>query len=100
VTTPADKINWKYDAGSDEFVAPPTPEFPNGRRSGNISKQNAAQSLEYVIGQFAADEKGESAEKGKRLIDITPQGGILGVKGYVGRVTDSQRVKRFDNLFE
>lgn len=100
VTTPADKINWKYDAGSDEFVAPPTPEFPNGRRSGNISKQNAAQSLEYVIGQFAADEKGESAEKGKRLIDITPQGGILGVKGYVGRVTDSQRVKRFDNLKE
>jgi hypothetical protein len=100
VTNQAEKINWKYDSGSDEFVAPPTPEFPNGRRSGNISKQNAAKSLDYVIGQFYANEKGDEAKEGKRLIDVTPQGGPLGMLGYVGKVTDSQRGKRFDNLRE
>lgn len=93
---------WKYDAGSDEFVAPPTPEFPNGRRSGNISKLNAAKSLDYVISQFDYDIDGNPVVEGKTksIIDATPQGGFMGVAGQIGKVTDSQKVKRFENLKE
>jgi hypothetical protein len=93
---------WKYDAGSDEFVAPPTPEFPNGRRSGNISKLNAAKSLDYVISQYGFDIEGNPVVEGKTksILETTPQGGFMGLAGQVGKVTDSQKVKRFDNLKE
>lgn len=102
ITSANSNIPWKYDAGSDEFVAPPTPEFPNGRRSGNISKQNAAKSLEYVVSQFGYDLEGNPVVDGKTksVLDSTPQGGFMGSSGYIGKVTDSQAVKRFDNIKE
>lgn len=87
-------IPWKYDSGSDEYVAPPTPEFPMGRRSGNISKQNAAKSLDYLVDQF----RGTPEEPGP--IATTAQGGPMGIIGQIGRVTDSQDAKRFENLKE
>lgn len=93
-------IPWKYDSGSDEFVAPPTAQYPNGIRSGNQAKLNAAKSMDYVISQFSAGIDGKPTEQGKGLIDTTPQGGIMGISGYVGKVTDSQKGKRFDNLKE
>lgn len=86
--TAENKIDWKYDAGSDEFVAPPTAEFPSGRRSGNVAKQKAQKSLQYV------------ADKMLTSIDETTQGGIMGLSGVVGKVTDSQNQRRFDNLRE
>ena len=100
VVTTGKSIPWKYDAGSDEFVAPPTPEYPNGLRSGNQAKLNAAKSLDYVISQYGAALDGSPAEKGKSVLETTPQGGIMGASGLIGKVTDSQKVKRFDNLKE
>jgi hypothetical protein len=93
---------WKYDAGSDEFVAPPTPEFPNGRRSGNLAKLNAAKSLEYVLNQFDNDISGKPPVEGKTksVMDATSQGGWLGLEGQIGRYTDTQLAKKFDNLRE
>jgi len=101
-------INWKYDAQSDEFVAPPTPDFPMGRRSGNIAKNNAGKSMDYVIGQFRGqyDDKGQPLKdaKGNPLelgaLNKTTQGGIMGVSGAIGKLTDSQDQRRFDNLKE
>lgn len=87
-------IEWKYDAASDEFVAPPTAEFPMGRRSGNISKTNAAKGMDYVVNQF----KGTPDQPG--ALETATQGGPLGVKGLLGKVFDSQDSKRFDNLKE
>lgn len=87
-------IKWKYDAASDEFVAPPTAEFPMGRRSGNIAKQNASKSMDYVIKQFRGDDKNKGA------LDKATQGGVMGYRGMVGKVTDSQDQRRFDNLKE
>lgn len=89
-----DNIEWKYDAASDEFVAPPTQEFPMGRRSGNIAKANAAKGMDYVVNQF----KGTPDQPGP--LENTMQGGPLGVKGLLGKVFDSQDSKRFDNLKE
>jgi hypothetical protein len=87
-------VPWKYDAGSDEFVAPPTPEYPMGRRSGNIAKRNAANSLDYLVSQFI----GTDEEPGP--VKTTPQGGWLGMRGQIGKVTDTQKAKRFGNLKE
>jgi len=94
-------IDWKYDAGSDEFVAPPKTEFPQGRRSGNIAKSNAAQSMQYVIDQFSdqKDAKGRPI-KGSGALSRTAQGGIMGATGIIGGMTDSQDQKRFNNLKE
>lgn len=87
------EIPWKYDAASDEFVAPPTPEFPQGRRSGNLAKEGARKSLDYVVGQFGTPDSPGPLQK-------TPQGGPLGITGLVGKVTNSQDAKRFNNLKE
>lgn len=87
-------IEWKYDAASDEFVAPPTQEFPMGRRSGNIAKTNAAKGMDYVVNQF----KGTPEQPG--ALETATQGGPLGVKGMLGKVFDSQDSRRFDNLRE
>lgn len=87
-------IEWKYDAASDEFVAPPTPDYPMGRRSGNIAKTNAAKSMDYVVNQF----KGTPEQPG--ALENTMQGGWLGLKGLAGKVFDSQDSRRFDNLKE
>lgn len=87
-------IEWKYDAASDEFVAPPTAEFPMGRRSGNIAKTNAAKGMDYVVNQF----KGTPDQPG--ALETATQGGPLGIKGLLGKVFDSQDSRRFDNLKE
>ena len=101
-------IDWKYDSQSDEFVAAPTPEYPMGRRSGNIAKANAGKSMEYVINQFEGDydEKGKPIKgadgkfKNVGALNNTVQGGIMGAAGYAGAVFDSQDQKRFNNLKE
>lgn len=88
------EIEWKYDAASDEFVAPPTADFPMGRRSGNIAKTNAAKGMDYVINQF----RGSTEKPG--ALENTMQGGWMGIKGLAGKVFDSQDSRRFDNLRE
>jgi len=89
-------IDWKYDSQSDEFVASPTPEFPMGRRSGNIAKQNAGKSMQYVIDEFRGNP--EAGKTG--ILDKTMQGGWMGAAGAAGAVFDSQDRKRFNNLRE
>jgi hypothetical protein len=51
-------------------------------------KKNAVASMNYVIGEM------------RKQIDSTLQGGPMGLTGMVGRVTDSQTARRFDNLRE
>ncbi len=79
---------WKYDSGSDTWVAPPDAENPAGRMTQPQSKLNASKALDYVAGEL------------EKTIEKTPQGGFMGVKGLIGKVTDSQQAKRFDNLKE
>lgn len=86
--------NWKYDAGSDEWVMPPSPEFPQGQRSGSVAKTNAAKSMDYVISQFIGNKKNPGP------IYTATTGGPLGAYGKAGRVTNSQEAMRFDNLRE
>lgn len=90
---------WKYDAGSDEWVSPPSAEFPFGRRSGNKAKMGATKSMDYVIGQF----RGGTDKNGKPqpgVLEKATTGGFLGVRGQIGRVLDSQDAFRFNNLKE
>lgn len=82
------QAEWKYDAGSDTWVSAPSEEFPQGRITQPAGKVAAAKSMDYVIDQF------------KPALDATPQGGFMGVSGLIGKVTDSQAAKRFDNLRE
>ncbi|MFA6204456.1 MAG: hypothetical protein WC710_14860 [Gallionella sp.] len=86
--------NWKYDAASDEWVLPPSQEYPQGQRSGSVAKGNAAKSMDYVIGQF----KGTKEAPGPIYTATT--GGPLGAYGRAGRVTNSQEAMRFENLRE
>lgn len=79
---------WKYDSGSDTWVAPPSAENPEGKVTVPASRANAAKSLAYVAEQFAP------------VIEKTPQGGFMGVSGLLGKVTNSQEARRFDNLRE
>lgn len=90
---------WKYDAGSDEWVAPPSPEYPQGQRSGNKAKSDAAQSMAYVIEQFRG-VKGKDGKAVPGALKKATTGGIMGVSGIAGRVFDSQDAMRFDNLKE
>lgn len=82
------QAEWKYDAGSDTWVSAPNEEFPQGRITQPAGKVAAAKSMDYVIDQFDP------------ALKETPQGGILGISGMIGKVTDSQKAKRFDNLRE
>lgn len=92
---------WKYDAGSDEFVAPPSEGFPQGQRSGNPAKTAAGNSMGYVISQFRGEPTvgadGKTTYTGG-ILDKAMQGGMMGVTGLAGKVFDSQDQKRFDNL--
>lgn len=93
--------DWKYDSGSDTWVSPPTPENPNGKRILSPDKKNAANSLEYVLQQF----EGKRDDNGNVMpstgqIGKTTQGGFMGIAGKVGKITNYQEAKRFDNLRE
>lgn len=93
--------DWKYDAGSDTWVAPPDANNPNGYRLANQEKQNAFRSMEVVMKQF----EGEVDDTGKLVpgtgaIGKTPQGGWMGISGKAGFVTNYQQNKRFNNLRE
>lgn len=93
------KVDWKYDSGSDTWVAPPDAENPNGRRLANQEKQNAQRSMEIVLKQFEGEQDANGKVKGG-VIDSTPQGGWMGIKGKAGAVSNYQQKKRFDNLRE
>lgn len=85
---------WKYDASSDQWVRPPTAENPEGERSGNVGKQQAGQAMNYLISEFV----GTKEKPG--VIYTASTGGPVGVYGKVGRVTNTQKARRFDNLKE
>jgi hypothetical protein len=91
----------------------PTVVTPGGTRplSTPEAENTAARSRAAATAQGAADV--DSAGKGKvqnslayvanqfrDQIKKTPQGGVLGLTGYVGTVTASQEAMRFDNLRE
>jgi hypothetical protein len=54
----------------------------------SAGKGKVQKSLSYVVNQF------------RDQIKKTPQGGVLGLTGYVGTVTASQEAMRFENLRE
>lgn len=87
--------NWKYDAGSDTWVKPPTEDFPMGRSTPNVGKVQAFKNMEYLSGQLLGEEG-----KNNGLIDKATQGGVMGISGMAGRVFNSQAAREMDNARE
>jgi hypothetical protein len=90
----AKPVDWKYDAGSDTWVMPPTSEYPMGRSTPNAGKVGALKNVDYLGQQFLG------VENKPGLIDRATTGGWLGVGGAIGSVTNSQNAKAFDNASE
>lgn len=57
-------------------------------QGGQVAKQPTEKSLGYVIDRF------------DKVIEKTPQGGLGGVKGKIGAITNYDDAKEFDNLRE
>lgn len=83
-----------YDAQSDEWVYPPTEENPRGKRTGSQNKVNAVKSADYLVNILVGDDKKPG------LIYTTPSGGTLGYKGRIGALTETQKVRRFNNAVQ
>lgn len=84
--------DWKYDAGSDTWVMPPTAEYPMGRSTPNVGKASALKNLEYLGGQFV----GTKEQPG--IVDRATTGGWFGLKGAA--TTGTQEAREFDNATE
>lgn len=83
---------WKYDAGSDAWVKPPSAEFPMGQTTPNAGKAASLKNFEYLATNMTGeDDKGGTIAK-------TPQGGYFGLGGALGSGT--QAAKEFDNTVE
>jgi hypothetical protein len=86
--------DWKYDAGSDTWVMPPNEQFPMGRTTPNVGKVAALKNLNYLASKF------EGTDEKPGLLQTAEQGGWMGISGTLGRVTNSQQAKAFDNAVE
>jgi hypothetical protein len=86
--------DWKYDAGSDTWVLPPNEQFPMGRTTPNVGKVSALNNLSYLAKKF------EGTDETPGLLQTAQQGGWMGVSGAIGRVTNSQEAKAFENATE
>jgi hypothetical protein len=84
--------DWKYDAGSDAWVKPPSAEFPLGQTTPNAGKAASLKNFDYL----ATNMMGEDGESG--VIAKTAQGGYFGLGGALGSGT--QAAKEFDNTVE
>ena len=91
---------WTYDAGSDTWVMPPNAQFPMGRSTPNVSKVGALKNLNYLADKFTSGWTDEKGNEKKPILETTPQGGWLGITGFVGAATDTQAGKAFDNNVE
>jgi hypothetical protein len=83
---------WKYDAGSDAWVKPPSAEFPMGQTTPNAGKASSLKNFDYL----ATNMLGEDGKSG--TIGKTAQGGYFGLGGALGSGT--QAAKEFDNTVE
>jgi hypothetical protein len=83
---------WKYDAGSDAWVKPPSAEFPMGQTTPNAGKAASFKNFDYL----ATNMLGEDGKSG--TIGKTAQGGYFGLGGALGSGT--QAAKEFDNTVE
>jgi hypothetical protein len=84
--------DWKYDAGSDAWVKPPSAEFPMGQTTPNAGKASSLKNFDYL----ATNMLGEDGKSG--TIGKTAQGGYFGLGGALGSGT--QAAKEFDNTVE
>ena len=82
---------WQYDAGSDQWVRPPSAENPLGTVTPNAGKVAALRNIEYLSNQFTAKDG---------ILDKSTQGGVMGLSGSIGRVVNSQSAREFDNAKE
>lgn len=87
-------VQWKYDAGSDTWVAPPSEQYPQGIVTASPQRAKSAENFNYL-----ADKMVGTKEKPGPLYTTTT-GGPMGLAGTIGKVTDSQAQKRFNNLRE
>jgi hypothetical protein len=84
--------DWKYDAGSDAWVKPPSADFPMGQTTPNSGKAASLKNFDYL----ATNMMGEDGKGG--TIAKTAQGGYFGLGGALGSGT--QAAKEFDNTVE
>lgn len=84
--------DWKYDAGSDTWVKPPSAEFPTGQTTPNAGKAASFKNFNYLANNMTGED-----DKGG-IIAKTAQGGYFGVGGLLGGGT--QAAKEFDNNVE
>lgn len=97
IKSKAGEYNPIYDTASNEWVYPPSEEFPQGRRTGDVAKLNAVTAAKSIIDEF---KSGVTGKEKSGVLYQAPSGGVLGLKGTVGRVTDTQKAREFDNLRE
>jgi len=90
----AKQEGWKYDAGSDTWVQPPTQEFPQGRATQSAGKTGAVQNFEALAFEMLGDDKTPG------LVDKVQSGGTLGVFGKLAPVTDKDNFDNFNNIRE
>ena len=83
-----------YDAGSNEWVYPPSEQNPNGERTVSQDRIRAVESLNYLSDKFLGTKDNPGP------IYTTPTGGAMGYKGKLARITDTQKVKDFENMRE
>lgn len=83
---------WKYDAGSDTWVMPPTAEYPMGRSTPNVGKVSAFENLKFLNNQFLGTKEAPG------IVDRATTGGWFGLKGTLTSGTQSAR--EFDNQVE
>lgn len=84
--------DWKYDAGSDAWVKPPSAEFPTGQTTPNAGKAASFKNFNYLANNMTGED-----DKGG-IISRTAQGGYFGLGGSLGSGT--QAAKEFDNNVE
>jgi hypothetical protein len=84
--------DWKYDAGSDTWVKPPTEENPMGVATPSLAKVGALNNIKYLAEKFLGNQQAPG------LVDTTTTGGYFGVKGALAGGTQS--AKAFDNAKE
>lgn len=86
--------DWKYDAGSDTWVKPPNEQYPMGQSTPNVGKASSLKNIEYLTSRFLGSDQKPG------VISYANQGGWMGLGGTIGRVSNSQAAKEFDNLTE
>lgn len=89
-----DRIGWKYDAGSDMWVAPPSAQYPQGIATAPAARLKSAENFGYLANKMVGTEKTPG------VVYKTTTGGWMGLGGQIGKVTNSQQQKEFNNLKE